>query len=70
LEADSPQRAGAGAQVAMWPCYPDCPLPARAEIEHVTLLAITTAGWPAALAAFSWAAEELGGQPQQKAHAP
>lgn len=26
----------------------------RAELEHVALLAITTIGWPSALAAFSW----------------
>jgi len=31
----------------------------RQEIEQVALLAITTVGWPAALAALSWIDEEL-----------
>jgi alkylhydroperoxidase/carboxymuconolactone decarboxylase family protein YurZ len=31
----------------------------RDELEQVTILAITTIGWPAALAAFSWIDEEL-----------
>ncbi len=31
----------------------------RQELEHVGLLAITTVGWPSALAALSWIEEEL-----------
>lgn len=31
----------------------------RPEIEHVALLATTTIGWPAALAALSWIDDEL-----------
>jgi alkylhydroperoxidase/carboxymuconolactone decarboxylase family protein YurZ len=29
------------------------------ELQHVALLAITTIGWPKALAAYSWISEEL-----------
>lgn len=29
------------------------------ELKHVAILAITTAGWPSALAAFSWIDDEL-----------
>ena len=29
------------------------------ELEHVALLAITTVGWPSAVAAFSWIRDEL-----------
>jgi alkylhydroperoxidase/carboxymuconolactone decarboxylase family protein YurZ len=31
----------------------------RKELEHVAILAITTAGWPSALAAYSWIDAEL-----------
>jgi alkylhydroperoxidase/carboxymuconolactone decarboxylase family protein YurZ len=31
----------------------------RQEIEHVAILAITTVGWPSALAAFSWIEDEM-----------
>jgi alkylhydroperoxidase/carboxymuconolactone decarboxylase family protein YurZ len=33
----------------------------RAEVEHVALLAITTLGWPRAMAAMSWVYDELDG---------
>jgi alkylhydroperoxidase/carboxymuconolactone decarboxylase family protein YurZ len=32
----------------------------REEVEHVALLAITTVGWPTALAAYSWMVDEMG----------
>jgi alkylhydroperoxidase/carboxymuconolactone decarboxylase family protein YurZ len=32
----------------------------RNEIEHIALLAITTIGWPAAIAALSWIEDALG----------
>jgi alkylhydroperoxidase/carboxymuconolactone decarboxylase family protein YurZ len=31
----------------------------RAELEHVAILAITTVGWPSAIAALSWIDDEL-----------
>jgi alkylhydroperoxidase/carboxymuconolactone decarboxylase family protein YurZ len=31
----------------------------RAELEHVALLAVTTVGWPSAVAAYSWIEEEF-----------
>jgi alkylhydroperoxidase/carboxymuconolactone decarboxylase family protein YurZ len=31
----------------------------REEMEHVAVLAITTLGWPSALAAVSWIVEEI-----------
>lgn len=33
----------------------------KEEMLHVALLAITTAGWPAAYAAMTWIEEEIGG---------
>ena len=33
----------------------------RDELEHVALLAVTTVGWPSAVAAYSWIEEELSG---------
>jgi alkylhydroperoxidase/carboxymuconolactone decarboxylase family protein YurZ len=32
----------------------------REELEHVAILAITTVGWPTALAAYSWLHDEIG----------
>lgn len=36
----------------------------REEIRHVALLAITTVGWPAAVAALSWVEDALQGVPE------
>ena len=36
-----------------------------AEIEHVVLLAVTTVGFPTAVAAFTWVGEHLGVSPSK-----
>jgi alkylhydroperoxidase/carboxymuconolactone decarboxylase family protein YurZ len=37
----------------------------RDELRHVALLAITTIGWPAAIAALSWIEDAMNGVPEK-----